>query len=215
MTAFTVTPRTAFWDRIARAYAARPVSNPDAYRQTLNRTRAYLKGTDRVLELGCGTGTTALKLARDVGHYTASDLSPGMIEVAREKAWSASPGNLTLRAEALEDVRVPKEGAYDAVLAFNLFHLVSDPARAIADMRSLVRPGGVFVSKTVCLGGGLRGLAFGAMIGAMRLVGKAPPVVRFTVEDLDAMIAAAGFEIVETDAMPASPPARFVVARRI
>ena len=54
MQAMTQAP--AFWDRIAERYAAQPVRNPQAYEHTLERVRAYLKPSDRALELGCGCG---------------------------------------------------------------------------------------------------------------------------------------------------------------
>ena len=75
-----------FWDRIARKYAADPIKDMDGYARTLDRTRHYLRGTDVVLELGCGTGTTALWLAPHVSRMVATDLSGEMIAIAREKA---------------------------------------------------------------------------------------------------------------------------------
>src|SRR5512147_1333278 len=77
---------THFWDRAARKYAAQPLADPAAYERTLERTRHYLKNTDVVVEFGCGTGTTALKLAPAAARIVASDISPEMIAIGREKA---------------------------------------------------------------------------------------------------------------------------------
>src|SRR5262249_9010493 len=46
-----------FWDRAARKYAAGRIADMPGYERTLERTRHYLKRSDKVLELGCGTGT--------------------------------------------------------------------------------------------------------------------------------------------------------------
>jgi predicted TPR repeat methyltransferase len=73
-----------FWDRTARRYAADPIEDQDGYVPTVDRTRHYLLGTDTVLELGCGTGTTALQLAAHVSRIVATDLSSEMIAIARE-----------------------------------------------------------------------------------------------------------------------------------
>ena len=51
---------TRFWGKTAGRYAKMPIRYAEAYEYALERTRSYLAKTDRVLELGCGTGSTAL-----------------------------------------------------------------------------------------------------------------------------------------------------------
>src|SRR5262245_51026994 len=75
-----------FWDRIARKYAADKIADVAGYERTLEHTRRHLKASDKVLEFGCGTGTTALKLAPFVARIVATDISSEMIAIAREKA---------------------------------------------------------------------------------------------------------------------------------
>lgn len=203
----------AFWDGLARGYAKKPVKDVGAYEQTLGRTQTHLAATDRVLELGCGTGSTALRLAGAVGEYIASDISPAMIAIAEEKAVADGPENLRFVAAALTDAPRAEEG-FDAVLAFHLIHLVDDLPGALGAIAERLRPGGVFISKTVCLGerGGWKLRAF---VRVMRLLGIAPPVAYLSTEGLEAAITAAGFEIVETGRFPKVPPNHFVVAQRV
>ena len=59
--------------RSARRYAAAAVSDPRGYERTLRRTRELLEENDHVLELGCGTGSTALRLADGVASYLGTD----------------------------------------------------------------------------------------------------------------------------------------------
>lgn len=209
-----MTKRT-FWDRAAERYARRPVQDEAAYAYTLERTRAHLAPDGRVLELGCGTGTSALKLADATGHIVASDLSAEMIRIARDKAEAQGATNVTF---VQTDAEAPPDGEYDAVLAFNLLHLLPDPEAALIGMAERVKPGGYFISKTPCLAGSgislkLRALLW-LVVPVMQALGKAPRFHRMSIAGLEQAIAGAGFDIIETGNHPASPPSRFVVARK-
>ena len=82
---------TRFWDKTARKYAAATIADMAGYEHSLQRVRQRLRPTDRVLELGSGTATTALSLAPATAHYTAADLSPAMVDIARQKLKDAPP----------------------------------------------------------------------------------------------------------------------------
>lgn len=200
----------AFWDRIAPRYAKSPISNMDAYEAGLARVRTYLGPQSRVLELGCGTGMTALKLHQNTAHYMATDISPGMIEIAQKRLEDADGPKpvFTVGGVAAEDL-----GAHDAntVLAFNLLHLVPDLETMLRDVYAALPQDGLFISKSPALG---EKWFLRPVIGVMRLIGKAPFVRSFKIDELDAMIEAAGFRIDET-ALFGSMPSRFVVARKV
>ena len=74
-TAISYNDAAPFWDKIAPRYAKKPVADPAAYEEKLARVRALLRAEDRVLEIGCGTGSTALRLASRVAEITATDIS--------------------------------------------------------------------------------------------------------------------------------------------
>lgn len=200
-----------FWNKAARKYAKRPVGDEAAYAHTLERVRVHIDGFERVLEVGCGTGTTAFRLADCVGAYKASDLSEEMIDIALEKAAAADDTKIRFLKAGLSDL--PDEAAaYDAVLAFSLLHLTEDPRAAVAQIAERLRPGGLFISKTVCLGD--MNPVFRLIIPVMRFFRMAPLVHFLKAQELEAIIADGGFEIIETGTFPKKPPARFVVARK-
>jgi ubiquinone/menaquinone biosynthesis C-methylase UbiE len=204
-----------FWDGAARKYAASPVSDPEGWERTLARTAAWLAPDQQVLELGCGTGSTALRLAPKVGRYLATDLSVGMIEIARERLAKEPRENLEFRTGTAETLAEAEPGRFDVVLGFNYLHLVEDPARTLASVHRLLKPGGSFVSKTVCLKemNPLVALA----IPVLRAFGKAPATVqRLHAAMIVQALRSAGFEI-EADERHGSrghDPRPFLVARR-
>lgn len=202
-----------FWDRIARKYAASPVGDPAGYERTLERTRHYLKPSDAVIEIGCGTGTTALKLAPSVERYVASDISSEMIAIGREKAAAEGCANIDFEVSA-PNASPPPDATFDAALAFNLLHLIAAREAALQGLHRLLKPGGVFISKTPCLKE--MSPIIRLVVPLMQTFGQAPYVAILSSEDLEREVEAAGFEIIERarHASRAKDPRPFLVARR-
>jgi ubiquinone/menaquinone biosynthesis C-methylase UbiE len=185
-----------FWDQISRRYAKDAIADQGGYERTLERTRALLRPDDHVLELGCGTGSTALRLAGDVQRYLATDISAGMIAIAREKL-SASPVPALAFEVATADDSIRETGQFNAVLGFNYLHLVRDVPGTLRRIHALLAPEGLFISKTPCLGD-MNPLLSLALPG-MRLIGKAPYVSVFRQAELRERVGAAGFEVLTTE----------------
>ncbi len=201
--------QAAFWDQIAEKYAQQPVGNKEAYEATLARVRHYLTPDMDVLEIGCGTGTTALKLAGSARSILGTDVSAEMVRIAQGKSLDAGSVQFEQASAALAG----QGRRFDAVMAFNLIHLVEDRAAVLRNVRARLPEGGLFFSKTPCLGGKPW---FGPLIWALALVGKAPrPVWRLRPAQVEDEIRAAGFEIVETAGLPKRLPNHFVVARAV
>lgn len=204
------TSEAAFWDRIARRYAAQPIGNMDSYTKTIERTRALLSDGDHVLEVGCGTGSTALLLSPGVARVTASDISSEMIAIGREKAEAENIANADFVCATPQDEAFP-DAPYDAILAFNFLHLADDVPATLKRLGELIKPGGLLISKTAALGGA-KTLLFAPLIAGMRLFGKAPTVRFFTPKQLEQMMLDAGFDIVESTFHSDNRP--FIVARK-
>lgn len=199
-----------FWNGMATRYAARRVPDMASYDATLERVAAHLGPDDRVLELGCGPGTTPIRLAPLVAEYVATDISGELLKIARDRASAAGGDNLEFRQARLEDDH--GAGAWDAVLAFNLLHLAPDPAAALRNMAASVRPGGKVITKSACLKDGMGWLR--PVLWVMQRLGKAPHVTWMSARELDAMVEAAGLKIVETGWYSRKAGARFIVAER-
>ena len=203
-------PAAPFWDRIAPKYAKQPIKDPLAYAEKLNAVEALLKPTDTVLELGCGTGGTAISLARNVAEYTATDISPAMIGIAEGKGKAAGANNLRFAVGDAADMAA--NGPFDVVLAFSLLHLVEDVAAVLASVVSQLRPGGLFVSKTVCLGEA--NLALRGLVKVLGSFGFVPRVTQLSRFQLEALIQDAGFQIETIRHFGSNQRNPFIVARR-
>lgn len=199
-----------FWDRIAPKYARKPIADQAAYEEKLARVRLLLRPSDRVLEIGCGTGSTALRLAPAVAEITATDISRGMIDIAEEKREAAGASNARfVHADASETLSA---APFDVVTAFSLLHLVDDVPAVLRSAHAQLKPGGLFISKTVCLGDASAALRL--FVRALGLLGLAPPVAPLTRAELSRALVRAGFDLLECGYFGKGRLNPYIVAQR-
>jgi ubiquinone/menaquinone biosynthesis C-methylase UbiE len=199
-----------FWDKTAARYAARPVGNEAVYERKLEITRAYFRPDMEVLEFGCGTGSTAIAHAPHVKHIHATDFSSEMIEIARTKADAAQVQNVTFETTTVDDLEASDE-SFDAVLGLNVLHLLKDREAVITKVYRLLKPGGVFVSSTVCLGRAWKLLGWIVPVG--QFLGLMPQVRAMSTGELIQDLTSAGFSI-DHEWEPGVFKSIFIVAKK-
>jgi ubiquinone/menaquinone biosynthesis C-methylase UbiE len=191
-TEYRVPKTERFWNFIAKRYARQPVADEASYQKKLDVTQTYFRPDSEVLEFGCGTGSTAIAHAPKVKHIRATDVSSKMLEIARGKAEAQGVENIAFEQVAIEDLEAP-DGSFDMVMAHSILHLLEDKESAIAKALRMLKPGGVFVTSTVCLGDSAKWFRFIAPAG--HFLGVLPLVKFFTAEELETAFIGAGFEI--------------------
>ncbi len=199
-----------FWDRMAERYSKSPVKDEESYQKKLEITRGYLHPESELLEFGCGTGSTAIVHAPHVKHIRAVDVSSKMLEIAQAKADAANITNITFEHAGMDDLSAP-DGAYDVILGMSILHLLEDKEAAIAKVYKMLKPGGVFISSTVCIGEKMGFIRLIAPIG--RALGLLPTLRIFTTQQLEDSVTAAGFET-EHRWRPHEGMTLFLVARK-
>ena len=199
-----------FWDKIADRYARSPVADEAAYQKKLEITRGYFRPEMKVLEIGCGTGSTAIAHAPYVEHIRATDISSRMIEIAKEKAEARNIDNVLFEQLAIDELNVPDQ-SYDAVLGLSILHLLENKDEAITRVHKMLKPGGVFVSSTACLGDSMKFFKYIGPIG--RFLGLIPYVAIFSQQELVDCLTDAGFEI-DYQWQPGKGKAVFIVAKK-
>jgi ubiquinone/menaquinone biosynthesis C-methylase UbiE len=200
----------AFWNKLADKYSRRPVADEASYRKKLAITREYFRPDMEVLEIGCGTGSTAIEHAPIVKHIPPTDLSTRMVEIAKEKARAADVDNVTFEALSVDALDVP-DASIDVVMAHNVLHLLEDKEQAITDVHRMLGPGGVFVSSTACIGDMLLPLRLIVPVG--RFLRLFPLVKVFSVAELKDSLENAGFEI-DYEWQPKKNAAAFIICRK-
>ncbi|MDX1472700.1 MAG: methyltransferase domain-containing protein [Reinekea sp.] len=199
-----------FWEKIADRYARQPVADEQSYQTKLAKTREYLTPDSTVLEFGCGTGTTAITHAPYVKHIHAIDIADNMLQYGREKAAKANVSNISFEQATIEEFQAPAS-SFDMVLGLSILHLLRDPQTAINKVFTLLKPGGVFVSSTVCIDERQRYLKY--ILPIMKLLGKAPFVQSFKVADVEHLLTQAGFTI-DHHWLPGKGTVVFLIAKK-
>ncbi len=205
-------PSERFWNKTAERYAKSPVSDEATYARKLAETQAHLTPDMHVVEFGCGTGTTAIHHAPHVRHIDAIDISANMLDIGRDKANAAGIDNIAFTHGTLIEFNADA-ASIDVVLGLNILHLLPDREATIAEVARILKPGGLFVSSTVCIGNSfLRLIKLVAPLG--KLLGLMPDVYVMTEQQLVAEITAAGFTIETQWHHAKNDIAVFLIARK-
>jgi len=146
----------------------------------------------------------------------AIDISTGMIEIAKGKAATGGVVNVDFEQADIFDEEF-ENGSFDVVLAFNMLHTVPDPESVVQRTVELLKPGGLFISVTPCLGGKLSFLV-GLQIRLVQImckIGIIPvPIRRLKSSDLDDLITNGNFQTVDTEQIYKGASSYFIVAKK-
>lgn len=101
---------------------------------------AHVTPAMRVLELGCGAGYYTRELARTGAEICAIDISPDLLELARQEVQSERVSFVRTNAYAMEF----GDDSFDSVIGSSVLHHL-DLERAVAEIRRVLKPGGTMV----------------------------------------------------------------------
>lgn len=145
-----------------------------------------------VLDLGCGGGQAALRLAALGHHVLGVDYSETAIALARQNALDAG---LAARFEVADVLALGAIGPFDLAIDNHLLHCILrvDRARVLAEVKRVLRAGGVFFSETMSCEGDFDP----ELVRADPVTREARNGTRFWTSraELATEVAAAGFEI--------------------
>lgn len=133
----------SFYDRLFSARKRFDQFDPELYRRVARAARAGTTGTV-ALDLGCGSGTQAVCLMEEGFSVLAADLSREATRVARATAAAAGKTLRVTNADA-EHIPLP-DNSVDAVVCGLLLHHFGSLDTVAAELKRIVRPGGVVVA---------------------------------------------------------------------
>ena len=198
-----------FWDVIAKRYD-KQTHKDENYARAVDRFALYLRADHTVLDYACGTGVISFRIAGLVKQVHAIDTSARMIQLANQRARECRVCNVRFEQKSLLDERLGA-GTYDVLLAFNILHLLDDARVAVDRAARLLKPGGLLVSSTPCLGEA--GILLRALLPLVSKVILSHLRV-FRMDQVRDLIRDGGFQILESKVREDSIPLYFAVARK-
>ncbi|HEY3233255.1 MAG TPA: class I SAM-dependent methyltransferase [Polyangiaceae bacterium] len=134
----------AYYDAFSERYEAHRGSNdPHGYHQLIDELESDFVGryaVERdVLEVGCGTGLLLERIQRFARSAKGVDLSPRMLEKARQRGLDVQEGSATELPFADE--------SFDVTCSFKVLSHVPEVNRALCEMARVTRPGGMILAE--------------------------------------------------------------------
>lgn len=206
-----------FWDSASKNYDKTEERFEYIHSKSRGNTKKYLKSSNIVLDYGCGTGTTSCEIASMVKEIHAIDISAKMIEIAKEKAVVGKVENINFVETDIFDKRYKKE-SFDVILAFNMLHTIPKPQNVVRRIDELLKPEGLFISVTPCLGGRMSFLVKIQILFVQILckIGIIPiPIRRLKSSELDALVANGNFQTIDTEKIYKGASSYFMVSKKI
>jgi arsenite methyltransferase len=142
----TLASRPSLFDRSDWLYA---FMRERCFRDDTDRIDAALWGGGppeigtRLVDIGCGPGTYTLRLAQRHPGLRAIGIDRSDRQLRRARARAGRAGADNCRFQLGDALRLPlADGSVDAAVASRLLMVLSDPARALAEIHRILRPGG-------------------------------------------------------------------------
>jgi 2-polyprenyl-3-methyl-5-hydroxy-6-metoxy-1,4-benzoquinol methylase len=200
-----------FWDKMANNYDREEIKDKQTHINIIINTKKFLKNSDTVLDYGCGTGLISNEIADNVKVIHAVDTSSRMIEIAINKSDGHHLKNIDYAHSTIFDERY-KRASFDVILGFYILHLLEDTPRVMQRINEILKPGGLFISATPCLG---KKTFLSILVSLISKIGLIPNIVSFKISELKTIITNGNFEIVETECLRHFSQEYFIVAKKI
>ena len=201
-----------FWNLIASKYAASPITDIESYEKKIEKLKSCLSAENHVLDIGCGTGTQCGDLSNNVKQVTGIDISSKLLVIAEQRKAERKIENVEFIQTTVFDERF-KPGSFDVVMAFYVLHFFEDIDEVVRRIHELLKPDGLFISETVCLGA--KNKIMGKFVRIAGKLGFLPLINLLTTRKIEQALEQAGFSIVDKTRFSESNDEYTLIAKKL
>ncbi|MBL7118239.1 MAG: class I SAM-dependent methyltransferase [Candidatus Syntrophoarchaeum sp.] len=176
------------------------------------KQKKYLKQPDFVLDFGCATGLYSIKFASNVKTIIGIDISSKMIEIANRNALTPNIKNISFSQSTIFNEELKKE-SFNIILSFNIIHFLENTQEGIQRLNELLRPGGLIISSTACMG---EKSLMNSFVFFLMKFGVFPRFRFFKKTELEEVFTQGGFTIIESKVLTYHPTIEYyIVAKKL
>lgn len=148
-------------------------------------------GDGAVLDVACGPGAVTAAVAERASSVTAFDATPAMLEKARQRCAKAGLDNVAF--EQGDAAAMPfDDGRFDGVVTRLAIHHFTEPAKILAEISRVLRPGGTLVVADVIAS---EDTGEAALHNAIEIIRDPSHIRMLPATELTAAVTGAGFDI--------------------
>ena len=200
------------WDKLAGNYDSfiNDMFNK-TYSSVLENIDSELNANDIVLEIGTGTGIISFSVCSKVSSIFATDLSPEMIRIARQKQQEKNIKNIDFQIQDSYHLTFADK-SFDAVIACNLLHLLYNPSKPVTEVKRVLKDNGVFIVPTFCVGENFKSRiidVIGRVFFGFRIINK------WTINGFRRMLISNGLHIKKAIKIEGRFPLAYIVAEKV
>ena len=200
-----------FWDKFARKYDSfikNTVSK--TYVEIIEHLDSELNLQQSVLEIGTGTGIISFSVCSKVSSIVATDISPEMIQIAKQKQTDSNIKNIDFQVQDSYHLTFPDK-SFELVIANNLLHLLYEPEKPLSEVKRVLKDNGIFITPTFCVGENFKSKAITSIAG---LFSGFKIVNKWSIQEFKNMLKKNGFNIEKTIRIDGKFPLAFVVMKK-
>ncbi len=133
------------------------------------------------------------------------------MRLAKNKADNRKIQNIDFSHSTIFDERY-QSGSFDVILAFYILHLLEDNQKTFQRINDLLKPGGLLISVTPCIG---EKIFLNISLSLLSKIGLVPDIKSFKISELEDLMINGNFEIIKNEILHKGVPQIFIVAKKI
>lgn len=203
-----------FWDKLSPKYDEFVEKYWKIYKSSLlDKIADDISAGSTVLEVACGPGLVALKVAKKAKKVYGVDIAPLTIEEAKKKTRKMGIKNVEFSVE--DAYALPfNSDMFDVAICNSSLHNMMEPQKALSEMKRVLKPGGMLIATVVGIGESSK---FKIAMAIFKFITKFPAFHKLNLNEFAHMITESGFAVVNKEKIKHPEdrmPILYIVAER-